>query len=320
MAVYVGDSRIGLDIKDNDANVHFVSHAHSDHTGGVRKTSSILCSDITKDLIETRIKYEVKVAERPPGVEMLDSGHMLGSKQLYIEQDSGASLIYTGDYQMQKSPVSGKIDIRHADILIMDSTYPFPNVVFDDKEEVIANIQSYIRKKAEIGSILFGAYSMGKAQELIKICNEIGIAPLVDPNIEKMNKVYLKHGVALDYLAGDFADGIGDGAFAYPVWIVSMHLMDNVRRGISAMGKRIFTGVATGFARMRRFNTDVQFALSDHADFAQAVEYIDRCNPKFIYTCGSGCDIFAKNLKANGYNANPINRSTNISRLLVNYV
>ena len=93
MAVYVGDSRIGLDIRDADANVHFVSHAHSDHTGGVRKASSILCSDITKDLIETRIRYEVKAAEKPRGVEMLDSGHMLGSKQLYVEQDSGESLI-----------------------------------------------------------------------------------------------------------------------------------------------------------------------------------------------------------------------------------
>ncbi|MHB1830568.1 MAG: MBL fold metallo-hydrolase [Candidatus Micrarchaeaceae archaeon] len=320
MAVYVGDSRIGLDMKDNDANVHFVSHAHSDHTGGVRKTSSILCSGITKDLIETRIKYEVKVAEKPSGVEMLDSGHMLGSKQLYVEQDSGASLVYTGDYQMQKSPVAEKIEIRHADILIMDSTYPFPNVVFDSKEEVIANMQSYIKKKGEIGSILFGAYSMGKAQELIRICNEIGIAPLVDPNIEKMNKVYLKHGIPLDYHTKDFASGIGGEEFAYQVWIVSMHLMDNVRRAVSATGRQVFTAVATGFARMRRFNTDVQFALSDHADFVQAVEYIDRCNPKFIYTCGSGCDTFAKNLKANGYNANPINRDSNISRLLVNYV
>ncbi len=320
MAVYVGDSRIGLDIRDADANVHFVSHAHSDHTGGVRKASSILCSDITKDLIETRIRYEVKAAEKPRGVEMLDSGHMLGSKQLYVEQDSGESLIYTGDYQMQRSPVAERIEVRHADTLIIDSTYPYPNIAFDDREEVMGSIQSYIKKKGEIGSILFGAYAMGKAQELIRICNDMGVSPLVDLNIEKMSKVYSKHGISLDYQVQDFPNGIGDGTFSNPVWIVSMHLMDRTRNAVSAVGRKVFTAVATGFAKMRRFNTDVQFALSDHADFAQAVEYIDLCNPRSIYTCGAGCDTFAKNLKAKGYNANPINRASNMSMLLENYV
>ena len=86
------------------------------------------------------------------------------------------------------------------------------------------------------------------------------------------------------------------------------------------MNRRIFTAVATGFAMTQRFNTDVQFALSDHADFKQAIDYIEQCCPKRIYTRGQGCDIFAKNLKSEGYDACPLRKPSSIANLLVNYI
>ena len=70
--------------------------------------------------------------------------------------------------------------------------------------------------------------------------------------------------------------------------------------------KKVFTAVATGFAKMMKFQTDVQFALSDHADFSQALEYASQSSPKIIYTYGSSAATMAKNLKAHGYNASAI--------------
>lgn len=320
MAVNIGDYSISLDTKDPNANVNFVSHAHSDHTGGVRKNSKVLCSEITRDLMKARMRYDTEMVEPPKNARLLNSGHMFGSKQLYFETELGCRIVYTGDYQMQNSPAAESIEIKDADILIMDSTYPYPNVVFDEKEEVISNIQHYIKSKKEIGSVIFGAYSMGKAQELIRICNEIGVTPLVDHSISKINEVYSKHGMRLDYATRDIGSKIDEECFGHSVWISSMHRMNHVRSAVAEMNIQMFSAVATGFAKMMKFNTDVQFALSDHADFKQAVEYIDACNPKCIYTCGSSGEAFAKNLSAKGYKASSLKLTANITSLLMNYV
>ena len=316
MALHVGGYRISLDAKESEANLNFVSHAHSDHTGGVRKNSEILCSEITRDLLSTRLRYEPKMVGAPSGVKLLNAGHMLGSKQLYVESDALGTVVYTGDYQMQMSPVAEGIEIKQADTLIIDSTYPFPNVVFEEKAEVITAMQHYIRSKMDIGSTLFGAYAMGKAQELIKICNDMGVTPIVDQPIARVSEVYSRHGVKLDYVERNLHEGIVYPDFSVPVWIVSMHRMDMVRANVAAIGKRIFTGLATGFAMTQRFNTDVQFALSDHADFNQAVEYIEACSPRKIYTRGSEKDTFARNLKEAGYNADQLGGHTEFARLL----
>ncbi len=319
MGVHVGEHVISLDMKEDGASLNFVSHAHSDHTGGVKKGNAILCSSITRDLIEARIKFRLNLAEKPKSVELISSGHMLGSSQLYVEMEDGTSLVYTGDYQMQRSPAAEKIEVRSADILIMDSTYPFPNVTFEEKEEVMTSIQHYISKKRGTGSVLFGAYSMGKAQELIRICNDIGISPIVDSSIEKISRIYSRHGVELDFRPSAVEERIERDYFEADAWIVSMGRLDKVRRMVSESGRRIFTAVATGFARSRRFSTDVQFAMSDHADFRQAIEYLEICNPKQIFTRGSESAVFAKNLRSFGYNAMELRPDIGLNRFIETY-
>ena len=124
----------------------------------------------------------------------------------------------------------------------------------------------------------------------------------------------------MDYIVKDIETSIDEGCFAEPVWISSMHKMDSVKNLVHSMNRQVFTAVATGFARMQKFNTDVQFALSDHADFKQATDYIGQCNPKYIYTCGSNSETFSRNLKAYGYDAKSLKLTANITELLVNYV
>ena len=45
---------------------------------------------------------------------------------------------------------------------MMDSTYPYPNIVFDDRSEVVTSMQRYIKYKEMMGCVVFGAYSAGK--------------------------------------------------------------------------------------------------------------------------------------------------------------
>jgi Cft2 family RNA processing exonuclease len=230
---------------------------------------------------------------------------MMGSRQLAVVSPEGERIVYTGDFQMQKSRVAEYIEIPQADTVIIDSTYPFPKVRFDDRCETETAIQKWTTAKLERGSVLFGAYAMGKSQELISILNEIGIAPLVSPKIANISATYSGNGYKLDYVP------LGSGAEAFVglghsfVSITEKPLADTASRLASLIGAKVFTGVATGFAKSFRFDTDVQFALSDHADFVQSVDYINATGAKTVLTYGKGATAFAANLCIAGFNAKP---------------
>ncbi len=309
MALNVGGYSISLDCGEQDTNVNFVSHAHSDHTSGLRKGRKVIASEITKDLIECRHpRKKIELAEKPKCLKLLNAGHILGSNQLYVSSDElGASIIYSGDYQMDRSAVAEPIETRHADILIIDSTYPEKDVVFGERSEITSSIQKYSSEKIKEGIVLFGAYALGKSQELIKIANEIGIAPVVDEKVCRINEVYAKHGKVLDYVSGgkdeNELESMLRGNF---LGITSVYNLKDVAYSLSnTYRKKVFTAVATGFARMLDMGSDAQFPLSDHADFRQAIEYIEACGPKTIYTRGNGesAALFAKNLSSEGYRA-----------------
>ncbi len=309
MGMIVNGRNVALDARDKSSDIGFVSHAHSDHTSGVSKGKDMLASKVTADLIELRKGVSAKCLPSMHATKLLSAGHILGSRQLFAESDEGYSFIYSGDYQMRESLVAEPIETRSADVLIIDSTYPYRDVKFEDKSEAITSIQHYIDAKAGKGTVLFGAYALGKAQELVKIANEAGYTPAVSSRIGAINQVYENNGVGLEYLSRkkdgeEFASESGR-SFVGVVEVGRLH--ETAQKISDQSGRRVFTAVATGFARTYNMHVDVQFELSDHADFSQAVEYIGQCSPKVIYTYGSkeSQRVFARNLSEEGYNAHP---------------
>lgn len=303
MALSLGGYRIALDSRDSSANVNFVSHAHSDHISGLSKSKGLIASDITRELIEARYGLHAVSSPMPEGVRMLNAGHVLGSKQLYVDDPvHGYSMLYSGDYQMAESVAAERIELRHADVLMLDSTYPYPWLHFGERDETVRAMQCYAETKMEKGSVIFGAYAVGKAQEIIRILNEVGIAPAVDAKISRVNEVYERHGVHLDYCG---AENMGKEH----VLVVESSKLGNFKNEVATRsGRRVFTAVASGWAKMFRFGTDVQFPLSDHADFQQALSYINACDPDIVLTCGGSANLFAKHLHALGYDARPLER------------
>ncbi|VVB77401.1 Uncharacterised protein [uncultured archaeon] len=62
----------------------------------------------------------------------------------------------------------------------------------------------------------------------------------------------------------------------------------------------------------------MQFALRDHADFNEATDYINACEPKLVLTFGPNSKVFAKNLALKGYNARPLASTAEISSIMLN--
>ncbi len=314
MFLQAGEYNIALDGKETASNVNFVSHAHSDHYSGIKRGSTLITSEITKELLEARGKSGLIRIDEPDCVTLLNAGHVLGSKQLFVKNDLyGYTVTYSGDYQVDEPVLAEKIEMRETDALIMDSTYANPEIEFGDKNDAVTSIQHYAKMKLEKGSVIFKAYSLGRSQELIKILNEVGIQPVVDPFTELVNKVYEKHGIKLDYSVCE-SESLNCGNNFVGIFAGSK--IGKIKERLTANGRRIFTAVATGWARYFVFDTDVQFALSDHADFKQAIEYVEACNPKLIFTKGENAKMFARNLVLRGYNARPIDNNSLSSYLM----
>jgi len=315
MYLNLPEGKIALDVSDKNADLNFISHAHADHIKGAKKNTDAIASDETHELIKVRNGIELNIKSIPSSFKLLDAGHILGSKQLFIESSLGYSILYTGDYQLQESCVAKKIEAKEADILIIDSTYPYLNVKFDERNEIEDTIRKYVLTKLEKGIVLFGAYSLGKAQELIKILNNASIIPVVDKRISKINKVYNSFGIGLEYASiYDDEETFNKIVKHNFVGIVSLRDLRELAEKMSiAYNKKVFTGVATGFAKLFRFNTDVQFPLSDHADIYQAASYIDLVGAKVVYTYGSNSKLMASNLKKLGYEAMPFSEAKELA-------
>jgi Cft2 family RNA processing exonuclease len=304
---------IALDKRECGSDLDFISHAHSDHTSAVRSSQYIMASSETMQLLgqECKAYATLKVGDNAM-FSLLDSGHMLGAKQLRIDNTaSGERTVYTGDFKMQESRTTKRLEIVSADTVIVDSTYPEPWMRFDDREEVESCLQDWTKNKLRYGIVMFSAYAMGKSQEIIAILNEIGITPLVSKKISAASRVYRSCGVNIEYASayestGDYESITKDNF----VGITDSRDMRELSRALSCIyKKRVFTAVATGFAKRFKFDTDAQFALSDHADFKQCVDYVDATEASKVLTYGREAEILAKNLCREGYEAAPLSES-----------
>ena len=309
--IRVGKLNVSLDCREQDSDINFVSHAHSDHISGAGRGKKVLASKETIELMEIRGKHGMEHIPNLESATLINAGHVLGSKQLYAEpEELGASLLYSGDFQMQAPSVAAPIETRQTDILIIDSTYPDPSTRFPERNRVIAEISEFILSRLNDGIILFGAHSIGKAQELIRIANDTGTIPVVDKNIHFVNQVYLRHGVALDYVS--FYKDEEEQAQSVLQNFMGITTMSKLHKTAALLSslykKKVYTAVATGFASTFNMRTHAQFVLSDHADFAQATEYIRLCSPSRIYTRGSqkSAKKFAENLSKAGFPAAPL--------------
>lgn len=261
--------RIALD--NDNGDVSFISHAHSDHLRGVRKKEMVLTSEETFALANIKgVRTEVD------GARLVEAGHILGSKQLVIDGD-GERAVYTGDVRIKESILFKGAEIVECDHLIIDGTYYDPAYRFPPYESVYEEIGRFV-KTNERHNILIGCYDLGKAQEMIAIMNEFaGIAPIVNKRTEQFCSVYERFGIKLDRIevGSEEAEETMQRPF---VALVPMKYAKRyfARRLSEAFERKTLCAVTTGWALRYRYDVDAAFILSDHADFYDLNAYIEQ--------------------------------------------
>lgn len=292
----VGGVRLSLD--DASGELCFVSHAHSDHTAAFSKKRPVLASPETFIIAgKEQQKHAVE------GVSLHHAGHMLGARELLAKFDGG-TFAYTGDFSLHDSYTARAAEILQCDTLMIDSTYCSPELRFPKRYEVFSRMEKFV--KAHGNSILlFGAYSTGKAQELVSFLNrECGIAPILPERASRVSAAYERCGVRLDYLAAGSDEAAEAEKRAHVSILPPQEVNFSAGARLSARhGRQVKTAVATGWAASSRFPVDEAFPLSDHADFFDTMRYIHESRAKTVVCANSNSSVAARYLKSIGMNA-----------------
>ena len=284
----------------------FVSHAHSDH---MARHEYALCTPATGALY--RFRFGARPTRDMPYYEPLEwgglrlttypAGHCLGSAML-LADDGEQTLLYTGDFKLGESATAVRADLPHADVLVIESTFGNPLYRHPARSSVVDQLVTLVRQTLADGATpVIEAYVLGKGQEVTRLLTDAGIPVLQHPRIYEISQVYRACGVEL----GDcqrYADRPLPGhAVIVPP---RMH-----RAGRLPGLKKTVTFAVTGWAtheRTRgRLGVDHAIPLSDHADYDELFEAVERVAPKVIY-CTHGPASFVDCLRAEGHNAHPL--------------
>jgi len=264
--------------------VNLVSHAHFDHVPSSFR-GSIVCSEITGAIAGERTGTPLP-ASSCPEVTMLDSGHVPGSTMFLIAD--GQKILYTGDLCPRPKYFSPGAKPVAADVLVIESTFGRDKYVFPPTAEVVKAMRDWAADNVARGlhSVIY-AYAFGKAQEVLSEMR--GFELYASAPVLKMNAVLERFGHAFGArpvpdAVPDDSDPQGSG----PAVIVASSAGRNDPRIKKFLAGGARTASVSGWAVDPRhkyaMRVDTAFPLSDHADYAELLEFTRRVGPEIVYT------------------------------------
>jgi Cft2 family RNA processing exonuclease len=283
----------------------FVSHAHGDH---IARHREVLMTAATAQFMRARLsgkRTEHIAAFGEPHefaggrATLLQAGHILGSAQIFFETDAG-SLLYTGDFKLAPGLAAEPCEWRRADTLIMETTFGLPRYRMPPREETIARIVTFCRETFDAGAVpvLLG-YSLGKAQEIIRIVLGAGLTPMLHESVWEMTAIHRE-------LCADFPGGSvrfrASSAKGHVV-IFPPNAASTPLEKIGARRTAILTGWALDPGAKYRSRCDEAFPLSDHADYDELLRYVELVQPKRVLTVHGFAAEFAADLRRRGIEA-----------------
>ena len=303
--VYLPEPDLWLDsLRRRDLG--FISHAHSDHTArhsrpALTPNTRLLLGDYLRKSDPITLEYGEPFKTPAYTMTLYPAGHCLGSAQALVEsRATGERLLYTGDIKARPSPANEPIETPDCDILVMEATYGHPKYVFPDQDDVVATACRTLRSWLSKGERpVVQGYTLGKSQEILIHLLDNGFDVVVEEGIYEKALLYREAGVEFP---GEFRRFTGDwpegAALLCPPGKKSAAAVAGFR-GVRTME---LTGWALGGGRRWGRRGDASLPYSDHPDFNELVEYVQKARPKQVYTVNGFPDL-AAHLRGLGYPA-----------------
>jgi putative mRNA 3-end processing factor len=297
-AVLLGNST-ACDAYEKDRPLRVVTHAHADHTTGLRwslrECQKVLMTEPTRDLIDV---LEGPLGHRMKNVETLPYGktfrfggervtlhkaqHILGAAQVLVETEDGERLGWTGDFRLDGTP------ILECDTLVVESTYGSPSCKRSFDVDIRRLLVDMVEKRLKDGTVYVFGYH-GKLQEIMQILQQADVTvPFVMPEkVYHVSKVCEQHGMQLGCLTLS-TERQAKSLLDEDLPCVAFYHM-NSRGKVGLNNERICVSGWEFHKPCRRVGVKEHIvALSDHSDFNGLIEYVRQANPKQVITDNHG--------------------------------
>lgn len=287
-----------------------ITHGHSDHARFGHK--EYLCHPITKPIMQARLGNDLSITTLEHGEAVTingvqfsfhPAGHIPGSVQVRVEY-KGEVWVATGDHKRHEDGISAPFEAVPCHTFITECTFGLPIYRWPDPKEVFKQMNDWWRTNAENGVCsIISAYSLGKAQRVLKGL-DLSIGPVLTHGaVANMNKVLIEAGIDLPETEQVTKDTpkekfrramvITPGSALGTPWTNKM--------------KPYSAAMASGWMQLRgwrrRASLDRGFVLSDHADWDALLLAIKETGAEKIITTHGYTDIFSDHLKTLGYDA-----------------
>ena len=286
-----------------------ITHAHSDHARWGSK--KYLCHHFTKPILQLRlgennyesIDWDEPVYMNGVKVSLHPAGHIIGSAQARIEY-RGEVWVFTGDFKTENDGISTAFEPVKCNSFITESTFGLPIYKWKPQEVLFENMKEWINENKQAGrTSVFIAYSLGKAQRILKPLSETGIPIFAHGAVYNVHQALINSGWQLPLVKritpGTTKEELKgciviapSGAEGSP-WI----------KRFSPYAIGICSGWMQVRGNVRRKNADAGFALSDHADWAGLISAVKATGAEKVYATHGFQSAFSRYLNENGISA-----------------
>jgi|Deesub1362B_J571_1020462.scaffolds.fasta_scaffold00641_15 putative mRNA 3-end processing factor len=275
--------------------VRVVTHIHWDHIMGLERSSQeceyILMTPLSFDLIKIlkgkdldrgekikTLNYNEEFFYKGEKIIFFPAGHIFGSAQILLETENKVKILYTGDFKYP--PAKPLI----TDILITEATYGNPSNIRKFKYDIEEVFMDLVKESLLIQPvIIFGFH--GKLQRVLAILEKekFSVPILLPKKIYNMAKVCEKYNLKLGkYISIESEEGSKIVKGKRP-FLALFHAKSY--KNISSHGIKINLTGWEFEKPIKKVEEDKWIvALSDHSDFEQLLEFIEKCRPKYVIT------------------------------------
>jgi putative mRNA 3-end processing factor len=296
-----------------------ITHGHSDHARpghravlATRETLRIMAARYGSDFAGSTQAARLGDAVSINGVTVTfhPAGHVLGSAQISVEAN-GMRIVASGDYKRRRDPTCASFELVRCDVFITEATFGLPVFRHPDAADEIAKLLASVRQFPE-RTQLVGAYSLGKAQRVMKLLREAGYdKPIfIHGGLATLTDLYQAEGITLGTIRPATVEGGGK--------LVREEFAGEIVIGppssfVERWARRFPDPVdcfASGWMRIRQRakqrGVELPLVISDHADWDELTQTIRDTGAGDVWVTHGSEEALVRWCALNGITARPL--------------
>ena len=289
-----------------------ISHGHSDHARWGSK--KYLCHHYTKPILQLRlgendyhsVGWNEPVIMNGVSISLFPAGHIIGSAQIRVEY-KGEVWVFTGDYKTEDDGISTAYEPVKCHTFITESTFGLPLYKWQPQQQIFDEMKTWIAgNKANGKASVFIAYSLGKAQRILKPLAETGIPIYAHGAVYNVHTTLQAAGWALPEVKRITPETTKEDMKGCIVIAPSSAEGSPWMKRFSPYATGICSGWMQVRGNVRRKNADAGFALSDHCDWDGLLSAVKATGAEKVYATHGFQATFSRYLNEQGIEAGEV--------------